>query len=82
MNTLKKLTLSVLTVGTLGFYMPTVTAQTEEEKGLAIAVEADKRDVGFVDSTANMKMVLRNRCLLYTSPSPRDRTRSRMPSSA
>ena len=61
MNTLKKLTLSVLTVGTLGFYMPTVTAQTEEEKGLAIAVEADKRDVGFVDSTANMKMVLRNR---------------------
>ena len=23
-----------------------------------------------------------NRCLLYTSPSPRDRTRSRMPSSA
>ena len=24
----------------------------------------------------------RNRCLLYTSPSPRDRTRSRMPSSA
>ena len=25
---------------------------------------------------------LRNNCLLYTSPSPRDRTRSRMPSSA
>ena len=25
---------------------------------------------------------LRRRCLLYTSPSPRDRTRSRMPSSA
>ena len=25
---------------------------------------------------------LRQRCLLYTSPSPRDRTRSRMPSSA
>ena len=24
----------------------------------------------------------RQRCLLYTSPSPRDRTRSRMPSSA
>ena len=27
-------------------------------------------------------MVNRNGCLLYTSPSPRDRTRSRMPSSA
>ena len=26
--------------------------------------------------------VLMNGCLLYTSPSPRDRTRSRMPSSA
>ena len=27
-------------------------------------------------------MVLLKNCLLYTSPSPRDRTRSRMPSSA
>ena len=35
----------------------------------------------------NMKRILNSRpehlsCLLYTSPSPRDRTRSRMPSSA
>ena len=28
------------------------------------------------------KITSRNTCLLYTSPSPRDRTRSRMPSSA
>ena len=28
------------------------------------------------------KEILANTCLLYTSPSPRDRTRSRMPSSA
>ena len=27
-------------------------------------------------------MLKHNNCLLYTSPSPRDRTRSRMPSSA
>jgi len=27
-------------------------------------------------------LVIINTCLLYTSPSPRDRTRSRMPSSA
>ena len=27
-------------------------------------------------------IVMLNTCLLYTSPSPRDRTRSRMPSSA
>ena len=30
----------------------------------------------------NQKSNLYNFCLLYTSPSPRDRTRSRMPSSA
>ncbi len=36
-------------------------AQTAEEKGLAIATEADKRDLGWNDSTADMKMILRNR---------------------
>lgn len=36
-------------------------AETAEEKGLAIAVEADKRDTGFEDFTANMVMVLRNK---------------------
>ena len=40
------------------------------------------------DSTSGLKihttrwMALNYLCLLYTSPSPRDRTRSRMPSSA
>jgi predicted MFS family arabinose efflux permease len=36
-------------------------------------------------TTFNMlgiNITLYNACLLYTSPSPRDRTRSRMPSSA
>ena len=37
------------------------TAQTPEEQGLAIATEADRRDKGFGDSSATMKMVLRNR---------------------
>ena len=32
--------------------------------------------------SVNFKELLINPCLLYTSPSPRDRTRSRMPSSA
>jgi outer membrane lipoprotein-sorting protein len=36
-------------------------AETAEEKGLAIAIEADKRDEGFGDSTANMTMELRNK---------------------
>jgi len=36
-------------------------AETPEEKGLAIAVEMDRRNQGFVDTTSNMKMILRNR---------------------
>jgi outer membrane lipoprotein-sorting protein len=36
-------------------------AETPEEKGLAIAVEADRRDSGFHDQTAELKMSLRNR---------------------
>lgn len=61
MQTLKS-TFSILTVSALVFFLPAQSAaQSDEEKGLAIAVEADKRDLGFVDSTANMRMVLRNR---------------------
>ena len=39
---------------------------------------------GITISTAHVEYETDNRhyCLLYTSPSPRDRTRSRMPSSA
>ena len=33
----------------------------EAAKGLEIAKEADKRETGFVDSTANMKMILKNK---------------------
>lgn len=36
-------------------------AETAEEKGLAIAIEADKRDQGFADLTAELIMVLRNK---------------------
>lgn len=36
-------------------------AQTPEEKGLAIAVEADRRDIGFADFTAELRMILKNR---------------------
>ena len=32
-----------------------------EEKGLSIAIESEKRDTGFVDSTSNMVMELKNR---------------------
>jgi len=36
-------------------------AESPEEKGLAIALEADLRDAGFTDFTADMLMVLRNK---------------------
>lgn len=38
-----------------------VLAQDGAEKGLEIALEADRRDVGWSDQSANMTMVLRNR---------------------
>ncbi len=37
------------------------SAETPEEKGLAIALEAERRDQGFSDSRADLKMVLRNK---------------------
>ena len=44
-------------------------------------VESREREVSLISST--LKAIAKElRCLLYTSPSPRDRTRSRMPSSA
>jgi len=55
-NKLSALLLSLL------FLCPVLTsAETAEEKGLAIAKEVDKRDQGFKDSLANLKMILRNR---------------------
>ena len=38
--------------------------------------------ITYTQSNDSANFVLTNSCLLYTSPSPRDRTRSRMPSSA
>lgn len=35
-------------------------AETAEEKGLALAIEVKNRDLGWVDMTAEMKMILRN----------------------
>ena len=51
-------TVAAVIVGLLPFAL---VAETAEEKGLAISVEADKRDEGFDDSTANMTMVLKNK---------------------
>ena len=48
--------------------------------GAQIAVEEVNR-AGGIDGR-QIQLIVRDDCLLYTSPSPRDRTRSRMPSSA
>ncbi len=40
---------------------PHVLAETPEDKGLAIAIEADKRDLGYRSLTADMLMILRNK---------------------
>lgn len=45
----------------LSLFPLSAPAQTPRGKGLAIAVEADKRDQGWGDSRADMKMVLRNK---------------------
>ena len=39
----------------------TAQAETPEEKGMAITVEADKRNTGWGDSKVDMEMILRNR---------------------
>lgn len=43
------------------FSNQSVQAQTDEEKGMEIAVAADQRDAGWKHITANMEMILRNR---------------------
>ena len=48
----------LLTLLSLPINLP---AQTAEERGLEIAVEADHRDTGFHDSQASMRMILRNK---------------------
>ena len=46
-------------------------------------VEMSQHDIAVVLGISQPSVAnLEKRCLLYTSPSPRDRTRSRMPSSA
>jgi len=40
---------------------PGLMAETAEEQGLAIAMEADRRDTGFGDYTSDVKMILRNK---------------------
>ena len=49
---------------------------------IGFRIEFVEKIVGANSHLAIYKKTLSSDCLLYTSPSPRDRTRSRMPSSA
>ena len=51
----------ILLIALLALLPLSAWAETPEEKGLAIAVEADKRDTGWKDQKSDLKMILRNR---------------------
>jgi outer membrane lipoprotein-sorting protein len=56
-----KKTRQTLLLLTLCLYPFSLLAQSPEEKGLAIAVEADRRDQGFKDYMADLGMILKNK---------------------
>ena len=58
---MKQQILSMMVCLSLLLFPLVAPAETPEEKGLAIAKEADRRDEGFGDSTSNMLMILKNR---------------------
>ena len=68
------LVLGVSLSGCVTTHVP--TASTSPWQAMDLDTQANPLDVAFTDSRHGYL------CLLYTSPSPRDRTRSRMPSSA
>ena len=53
--------LAVLVIGTVALGTSQAQAETPEEKGLAIAVETDKRDLGWGDFEADGEMVLKDK---------------------
>jgi outer membrane lipoprotein-sorting protein len=57
----KILTPTILITALLTPLLNAVYAQTPEEKGLAIAIEADTRDTGWADQIADMNMTLKNK---------------------
>ena len=54
----------------------------EDEDEREKYIKEDEEDRGEYIKEDERSEYLKEDCLLYTSPSPRDRTRSRMPSSA
>ena len=64
-----------------GIIKPTPTQEQQQEHGQYTTITPGKPvELPFGLTVSTQKPI--TGCLLYTSPSPRDRTRSRMPSSA
>ncbi len=55
---MRKLLVALMVASFFPFF---AVAETPEEKGLAIAKQAEERDQGFGDFTANLQMILRNK---------------------
>ena len=80
---LNRKTLSLIVAGAAALMM--AEGAVAQKAGLEeMVVTAQKREQDIQDVPISMTAIGGEalRCLLYTSPSPRDRTRSRMPSSA
>ena len=67
------------TIAAYDYLLAAESAYNLEEISICAKVMYEKCDPAYL---SKMGIVKYNYCLLYTSPSPRDRTRSRMPSSA
>ena len=72
------LKVSTICLGTMTFGEQNTEKEAHEQLSFALA-----NGINFID-TAEMYAIppRKETCLLYTSPSPRDRQKSRMPSSA
>ena len=72
----RSLLIQTLVIGLFAIFIYFIAQQTEynlEKRGISSGFDFLNISAGYDISIS---------CLLYTSPSPRDRTRSRMPSSA
>ena len=77
LNTLKKTNLFPKTINSEKWSFLEVVDDVETEIKYDGYIKRHLKEIEKLEKNENLKI-----CLLYTSPSPRDRTRSRMPSSA
>ena len=82
MNKIRKGDQVIVTTGRDKGKRGTVTQRVDEERIVVEGVNVVKKHVKPNPLKGTTGGVVDKTCLLYTSPSPRDRTRSRMPSSA